>query len=84
MDAVFHPRCISDEKVFEQEGWHYELDTPGGDMVRVGGGRGVWGGGVWSRAVGWAVVGLDGLGCGLIWNGSGEEGRGCVCGRGYR
>jgi Zn-dependent M16 (insulinase) family peptidase len=29
MDAVFHPRCINDPKVFEQEGWHYELDHPG-------------------------------------------------------
>lgn len=28
LDAVFHPRCISDPKVFEQEGWHYELDKP--------------------------------------------------------
>jgi len=28
LDAVFHPRCVSDPKVFEQEGWHYEMDTP--------------------------------------------------------
>ncbi|KAF5843319.1 Metalloenzyme, LuxS/M16 peptidase-like protein [Dunaliella salina] len=28
LDAVFHPRCINDPKVFEQEGWHYELDSP--------------------------------------------------------
>lgn len=27
LDAVFHPRCINDPKVFEQEGWHYELDN---------------------------------------------------------
>eukprot|EP00898_Chlorokybus_atmophyticus_P006310 jgi/Chlat1/6680/Chrsp49S00479 len=28
LDAVFHPRCISDELVFQQEGWHYELEDP--------------------------------------------------------
>lgn len=34
LDAVFYPRCVekqgavSGEQVFEQEGWHYELDTP--------------------------------------------------------
>ena len=28
LDAVTHPRCINDPKVFEQEGWHYELDSP--------------------------------------------------------
>lgn len=27
LDAVFHPRCVSDRRVFEQEGWHYELDN---------------------------------------------------------
>ncbi|GLI61559.1 hypothetical protein VaNZ11_003968 [Volvox africanus] len=27
LDAVFHPRCVSDRRVFEQEGWHFELDN---------------------------------------------------------
>ena len=33
MDAVFHPRCISDPKVFEQEGWHHELDSADEEMT---------------------------------------------------
>jgi len=45
LDAVFHPRCISDPKVFEQEGWHYELDSPEVRGVRVGC-RGGWVGAV--------------------------------------
>lgn len=28
LDAVLHPNCIKDPKIFAQEGWHYELDTP--------------------------------------------------------
>lgn len=28
LDAVFFPRCVKDPKVFEQEGWHFELDNP--------------------------------------------------------
>lgn len=43
LDAVFFPRCISDRRVFEQEGWHLELDEKEGDMtfkVRARGGRG--------------------------------------------
>ncbi len=36
LDAVFHPRCISDPKVFEQEGWHFEMEKP--DVSRGGGG----------------------------------------------
>ena len=28
MDAVFHPKCVTDRRTFEQEGWHYELDAP--------------------------------------------------------
>lgn len=36
MDAVFHPRCISDPKVFEQEGWHYELDSLEDEMTYKG------------------------------------------------
>lgn len=32
MDAVFHPRCLTDGAVFQQEGWHYELDADDADM----------------------------------------------------
>ena len=32
MDAVFNPRCLSDPQVFQQEGWHYELDSADADM----------------------------------------------------
>lgn len=28
MDAVFHPNIYENEKIFLQEGWHYELDSP--------------------------------------------------------
>lgn len=28
LDAVLHPNCISDPRIFAQEGWHYELDDP--------------------------------------------------------
>lgn len=27
LDAVLHPRAINDDKVLQQEGWHYELET---------------------------------------------------------
>ena len=26
LDAVLHPKCIEDPRIFAQEGWHYELD----------------------------------------------------------
>ena len=29
LDAVFHPRIYSEKKIFEQEGWHYEVDEKG-------------------------------------------------------
>ncbi len=29
MDAVLHPTALTDEKIFRQEGWHYELDDEG-------------------------------------------------------
>lgn len=32
MDAVLHPNCIKNEWTFRQEGWHYELDTPDGEL----------------------------------------------------
>ena len=28
LDAVLHPACVSDPRIFAQEGWHYELDDP--------------------------------------------------------
>ena len=27
LDAVFHPNIYSEEKIFQQEGWHYELES---------------------------------------------------------
>lgn len=41
LDAVFHPRCVSDRRVFEQEGWHYEADNK--EVRQPGGGGGSWG-----------------------------------------
>lgn len=36
LDAVLHPNCVKDPRIFAQEGWHLELDSP-----QVGGaGRG--------------------------------------------
>ncbi|MCR5283675.1 MAG: insulinase family protein [Lachnospiraceae bacterium] len=29
LDAVFHPNIYKEKKIFEQEGWHYELDEDG-------------------------------------------------------
>ena len=29
MDAVLHPLAVTDERVFRQEGWHYELSENG-------------------------------------------------------
>ena len=26
LDAVLHPLCVEDDRIFKQEGWHYELD----------------------------------------------------------
>jgi hypothetical protein len=26
LDAVLHPKCVEDPRIFAQEGWHYELD----------------------------------------------------------
>ena len=28
MDAVLHPNIYKEEKIFRQEGWHYELEDP--------------------------------------------------------
>ena len=32
MDAVLHPLSLRDPHAFLQEGWHYELDDPAGDL----------------------------------------------------
>ena len=32
MDAVLHPLSINDPHAFRQEGWHYELDSPDGEL----------------------------------------------------
>lgn len=37
LDAVFHPKCITDKRTFEQEGWHYELDSPEVSRPGLGG-----------------------------------------------
>lgn len=36
LDAVFHPKCISDPQTFQQEGWHYELDKPEDEITFKG------------------------------------------------
>lgn len=36
MDAVFHPNIYKEEKIFKQEGWHYELDSEDSDLVYNG------------------------------------------------
>lgn len=32
LDAVLHPLCIEDPQAFLQEGWHYELESPEGEL----------------------------------------------------
>ena len=32
LDAVFHPNLYREEKIFRQEGWHYELEDPSGEL----------------------------------------------------
>lgn len=36
MDAVMHPRIYKEEKIFRQEGWHYELENEEDDIVYNG------------------------------------------------
>jgi Zn-dependent M16 (insulinase) family peptidase len=36
LDAVFHPKCIENERTFEQEGWHYELNDKDEDLTFKG------------------------------------------------
>ncbi len=33
LDAVFRPLCVTDPHAYRQEGWHYELDAPEGDLT---------------------------------------------------
>ncbi len=33
MDAVFHPNIYKYREIFEQEGWHYEMETPDSDLT---------------------------------------------------
>lgn len=36
LDAVLHPKCVSDKRTFEQEGWHLELDDPSEPLTYKG------------------------------------------------
>ncbi|MBN2399710.1 MAG: insulinase family protein [Candidatus Aminicenantes bacterium] len=36
LDAVFKPLIYKDPKIFQQEGWHYELESPEGPLVYKG------------------------------------------------
>lgn len=36
MDAVFHPNIYKEEKIFKQEGWHYELENKDADLIYNG------------------------------------------------
>lgn len=36
MDAVFHPNIYKNEKIFLQEGWHYELESKDSDLTYNG------------------------------------------------
>ena len=32
LDAVFKPNVVKDKRLFMQEGWHYELENPDGEL----------------------------------------------------
>ncbi len=36
MDAVLKPNIYKEEKIFKQEGWHYELDSTDGELIYNG------------------------------------------------
>lgn len=36
MDAVLHPNIYKEEKIFMQEGWHYELESPESELTYNG------------------------------------------------
>ena len=33
LDAVFHPNIYNEEKIFKQEGWHYEMEEAGDELT---------------------------------------------------
>ena len=33
MDAVFYPNIYKEEKIFRQEGWHYEMESPEDELT---------------------------------------------------
>jgi len=33
LDAVFHPLCFTRKEIFLQDGWHYELEDPEGELT---------------------------------------------------
>lgn len=36
LDAVFHPNIYKEEKIFRQEGWHYEMESEDGPIIYNG------------------------------------------------
>ena len=36
LDAVFYPNIYKEEKIFRQEGWHYELESTEGPLTYNG------------------------------------------------
>ncbi|KAM1794494.1 hypothetical protein ACFX11_034961 [Malus domestica] len=36
LDAVFFPKCVEDVQIFQEQGWHYELNDPSGDISYQG------------------------------------------------
>ncbi|MDO4943089.1 MAG: insulinase family protein [Lachnospiraceae bacterium] len=36
LDAVFYPNIYQNEKILQQEGWHYELENPEGEIIYNG------------------------------------------------
>ncbi|MFR5732944.1 MAG: hypothetical protein ACLUD2_14320 [Clostridium sp.] len=36
MDAVLHPNIYKEEKIFRQEGWHYELESKDAPLMYNG------------------------------------------------
>lgn len=36
LDAVFFPNLYKEEKIFRQEGWHYEMENPNGELTYNG------------------------------------------------
>lgn len=36
LDAVFHPNIYREEKIFRQEGWHFEMESPESDLIYNG------------------------------------------------